>query len=87
MLSVYQGGAPSQHLFNSVEILLDRARRSAGCGVLVRGGDGMMKMIACLGYVDDIVLLATTPHMLQKAISPGPMQTGPSTLILLATQT
>ena len=65
---VPQGGALSQELFESPEAELVNKLMEAGCGVEVTDGEGHLLVTPCLFIVDDVVLLATNPAMLQVAL-------------------
>ena len=66
--SVPQGGALSVCLFVILLAQLYQSQVEAGCGIHVRQSDGTWKLLRMLAFIDDLVLLATSPPMLQKAI-------------------
>jgi hypothetical protein len=58
-----QGGSLSTPLFQSILPELEQELRNHECGVWVGG-----MFMTCLGYVDDLVLLASSAKMLQQAL-------------------
>ena len=63
-----QGGALSTPLFQSILPELERELRKAGCGVAIGRHGGEQSFISCLGYVDDLAILASSAKMLRRAL-------------------
>ena len=63
-----QGGSLSSPLFKSVLPELVQELTEAKCGIWVERPGGAPTFIACLGYVDDLALLASSAKMLQRAL-------------------
>ena len=61
--SAPQGGSLSSPLFQSVLPELEQELTNAGCGIWI---DEVF--VSCLGYVDDLVLLASSANMLRRAL-------------------
>ena len=65
---IFQGGSMSQDIFSLCTVALNRMLVESGLGVVVTNARGEQKCIACICFVDDIVLLATGPIMLQRML-------------------
>ena len=65
---VPQGGSLSSPLFQTTLPSLQQELKAAKCGVWIDSGDGRRTFVSCLGYVDDLALLADSPKMLRRAL-------------------
>ena len=65
---IFQGRAMSQSIFALSTILLNSMLVEAGLGVTFQNADGQSIVVACIVYVDDLVLPATCAVMLQKML-------------------
>ena len=63
-----QGGTLSQPLFQSTLVELEAELQAAGCGTVIAGSDGNELRVACIAYVDDVVLLAKDIEGLRRAV-------------------
>ena len=65
---VPQGGSLSMLLFTIMLVQLMEELRSAGCGVWLQTAENGWLLLPLIAFVDDIVLLASSPEMLQRAL-------------------
>ena len=63
-----QGGAFSSKLFQAVLNKLQKSLAAAGLGVRIAKASGELVSVACLGYADDLILLAESASELQRAL-------------------
>ena len=56
-------------LFTVMLVQLMEELRAAGCGLWIHTADNSWMLLPLVAFVDDIVLLASSPEMLQRALN------------------